>query len=113
MLCVPGSSEVLRMATPADSPAVPRSFGPSLKSTVPVADEGVTVALKVNLVPSGVVSLCAVNTMELACTVVGVWLVDDVVAGASGSGPGTIPRQPAKMEVETHRINACRSTCLI
>ena len=48
MLCVPTIKEdVLYVAVPPDSEPVPSVAAPSLKVTVPVAADGVTVAVKV------------------------------------------------------------------
>jgi hypothetical protein len=46
------SADVALVATPPESGELPRDVGPSNHSTLPVADDGVTVAVSVTLSPT-------------------------------------------------------------
>ena len=68
MECVPAASEdVENVAVPLDNVPVPSVADPSLKVTVPVADEGDTVAVKVTDAPKVGVALDADSDVVVAC----------------------------------------------
>ena len=71
MECEPGvKEEVLKEATPFVSPIVPSSVAPSRNFTLPVAEAGVTVAVRITAAPTAAGFGVAVKTTEdAACTV--------------------------------------------